>query len=57
MTVEEAIKYGTAKLDRIGYQLEVGMLNPGLRQINSKEYDFLHIAVAALRAQQAQKDE
>ncbi len=58
MTREEAIEYGEKKLDRIGYQLEMGYLNRGLYQINAKEYEFLRNALPALSAQQeAEKNE
>ena len=49
MTREEAIQYAEEKRSNIGYRLEMGYLNRGLYQINAREFDFLTVALAALR--------
>ena len=51
MTREEAIEYAEKKAYNDFYQLETGYLNSGLYQIKAREYDFLRVAISALKWQ------
>lgn len=51
MTNKEALEYAERKFDSDSYRLEMGYLNRGLYQIVAREYDFLRVAIPALRAQ------